>query len=316
MANVITVTMNPSIDISSSVDRVMPTRKLRCKSERRDPGGGGINVARVVKRLGVDVQAIYPAGGSPGVLLRRLLDQEGIAGNAIGISGDTREDLTILDESSGEQFRFVFPGPAMGAEELSRVMDAVAASNPPPEFIVASGSLPPGAPVDLFAALARIARQLGSRFVLDTSGPALKRALDERIYLIKPSLRELSELVGKRLATEDEWRNAAVELVGSGKADVVALTLGERGALLATHDGAFRAPGLALKVASVVGAGDCFLGGMVSSLARGNPLLEAFRLGVAAGSAAVQMPGTALCEKKDVDLLLEKVEPPEQCFAV
>jgi 6-phosphofructokinase 2 len=316
MASVVTVTMNPSIDISSSVDRVMPIRKLRCKYERRDPGGGGINVARVAKRLGTDVRAIFPAGGSPGRLLRRLLDQEGVASDSVEIAGDTREDFTILDESTGEQFRFVFPGPAMDARELDRVQDLVASLDPPPAFIVASGSLPPGAPEDLFAAIARIARQLGSRYVLDTSGPALKRALDEGIHLIKPSLRELSELVGKRLDTEEEWQKAAVELVGSGKVDVVVLTLGAAGALLATRDGVFRSRGLAVKVASVVGAGDCFLGGMVSSLADGKTMLEAFRMGMAAGSAAVQMPGTALCGKDGVDRILPMVAPPKQCFAV
>lgn len=303
--------MNPSIDISSSVDRVAPIRKLRCKPERRDPGGGGINVARVVQRLGVDVLALYPAGGSPGVLLHRLLDAEGVASRPVEIAGDTREDLTILDESTAEQFRFVFPGPRLEARELSGVMELVAGLAPLPGLVVASGSLPPGAPDDFFARLARVVKRRGARFVLDASGAALKHALDEGVWLVKPSLREFGELLGRPLEHEGDWRAAAAELVRSGKAEVVALTLGDRGALLVTAEHAFRAPALPVTVVSAVGAGDSFLGGMVASLARGRSLLESFRVGVAAGSAAVEMPGTALCTRGEVERLVAGVETVE-----
>ena len=315
MADVVTVTLNPAIDISSSVDQVVPIRKLRCKPERREAGGGGINVARVARRLGVDVAAIYPAGGSTGILLRHLLEAEGVASLAVDSAGDTREDFTILDESTGEQFRFVFPGPQLDAAVLARVTDLVGSLAPVPQYLVASGSLPRGAPEGSLADLARLAKRRGCRMVLDASGPALRQALEAGVYLVKPNLRELSELVGRRLDTEREWQDAAAVLVESGKAEVVALTLGHLGALLATRRGVLRLPAIAIKMASAVGAGDSFLGGIMAALVHGRGMTEAFRYGLAAASAAVQQPGTALCTREDVARLVERVAPLDQTLA-
>ena len=312
MVDVVTVTMNPSIDISSTVERVMPTRKLRCTPEHRDPGGGGINVARVLQRFGIDVAAAYPAGGSSGRLLHRLLDAERISSLEVEIAGGTREDFTILDRGTGEQFRFVLPGPRMTRAELQQVLNRIAALTPTPGFVVASGSLPPGAPDSLYAEVGAIAKHIGSRFVLDSSGAALRCALEAGVYLVKPSLRELGELLGRELGSESDWHRAAAELVRSGKAEIVALTLGERGALLATARGVLRAEVPPVEVVSIVGAGDCFLGGMLASLVRDGRLAEAFRFGVAAGSAAVQMPGTALCVRGDVERLVGKVKLIEE----
>ena len=179
MAGLVTVTVNPAIDISTEVERVVPSRKLRCTTVRRDPGGGGINVARVASRLGSDALAIYAAGGSPGRLLGELLDREGISSLPVEIAGETREDLTVFEASTGELYRFVLPGPQMTPAELHRVVERVAAVARVPDYIVASGSLPPGAPDGFYAELAKTSKRLGSRFVLDTSGPALRQALAE-----------------------------------------------------------------------------------------------------------------------------------------
>jgi 6-phosphofructokinase 2 len=301
MPDVVTLTVNPAIDISTSVPRVAATRKLRCTAARRDPGGGGINVARVVKRLGGSVAAIYPAGGDTGLQLRHLLDAEEIESLPIAIAEETRIGFTVSEEDTGKQFRFVLPGPSLAEDKWRACLDALAAAARGPRFIVASGSLPPGVPKNFYAQAARIAKDCGAKFVLDTSGDALDAALREGVYLVKPNLRELRELTGTALADDPALVAAARSLVRTHRAEVVALTLGQRGALLTTPTHTLRAEGPPVQVVSAVGAGDSFLGGMVFQLAAGKSVEDAFRFGVAAGAAAVLSPGTDLGHPKDIE---------------
>ena len=302
MPAIVTITPNPAIDISTSVEEVAPVRKLRCLAARRDPGGGGINVARVVQRLGGEVSAIYPAGGSTGQLLHRLVEREGVRGLTIEISEETREDFTVLEEESGKQYRFILPGAPMREGEWRACLEAVREAGAA-RFLVASGSLPPGVPDDFYAHVARIAKEQGSKLVLDTSGPALAVALREGVYFVKPNLRELRELTPAPLADEAAWITASRSLVESKQAQVVALTLGHHGALITTANETLYAAGLDIQPASTVGAGDSFLGAMVHGLAAGMSLVEASRYGVAAGSAALLNPGTELCHAQDVQRL-------------
>ncbi len=232
MARVLTITMNPSIDISTSVDRVQPTRKLRCAPARRDPGGGGVNVARVANRLGSEAIAVYPAGGSCGERLHKLIDQENIRGLAIPIEEETREDFTVVETSTGHEYRFVSIGPRLSETEWRNCLDAVAAFRDPVDFIVASGSLAPGVPDDFYAWIAKIARGRSAPFALDTSGPPLRAALDHGVDLLKPSLGELRELTGQLLASPAACVAACRKLVEAGQAKAVALTLGSQGAIL------------------------------------------------------------------------------------
>jgi 6-phosphofructokinase 2 len=307
MSDIVTVTMNPAVDVATTVARVEPTRKLRCTAAQRDPGGGGINVARVVKRLGGDVVAIYPEGGSIGRLLTRLVDEQGITSLAIEMAEETRENFTAFDESIGDQYRFVLPGPPMSEAEWRKCIDALASLTPKPRFVVASGSLPPGVPDDFYAQLARAAEALGAKTVLDTSGAALGAAMKAGLFLIKPNLGELRALVQAPLDDERARVDACRGIVASGGAEIVALSLGHEGAMLVTRDGAWRAPALAVKTNSAVGAGDSFVAAMVWSLASGHGLVDAFRCGVAAGSAALLTPGTELSYPEDIHRLLPQV---------
>jgi len=309
MTSVLTITPNPAIDISTSTEHVVPTQKLRCTAIRRDAGGGGINVARVIRRLGSEVAAIYPAGGSAGQLLRRLIERENVRSIVTEVADETREDFTVLDEKSGSQYRFVLPGPTLAEQEWRSCLDALEMLDALPLIVVASGSLPPGVPDDFYARVARIAKIHGSKLVLDTSGKPLAAALDESVYLIKPNLRELQELVNAPLANQHEWVSASRKLIETGRVEVVVLTLGEKGALLITRDLAHRARAPDIRPVSAVGAGDSFVGGMVWSLTTGDSLIDAFRYGVAAGSAAVLNPGTELCHAPDVARLFERIEP-------
>jgi 6-phosphofructokinase 2 len=299
MAEIITLTPNPAIDLSTSVDQIVPMRKLRCTPQRRDPGGGGVNVARVVSRFGGDVEAIFPVGGFTGRLLRRLVDDEGVANRVVEVQAETREDFSVTELGTGQQYRFVLPGPPLKDAEWQGCLDALAATAPPPKFVVASGSLPAGVPDDFYRRAAAVARGLGAKFMLDSSGAPLAAALAHGVYLIKPNLREMRDLAGVELLTQDDWTAAARGFIEAGKVEVVALSLGHLGALLVTRNETLRAQPLPIEPVSTVGAGDSFLGALVFSLARGDTLTDAFRLAVAAGSAALTHEGTALCRPAD-----------------
>lgn len=308
MTDIVTLTMNPSIDVSVSVEQLRPFHKLRCTAERRDPGGGGINVARVAKRLGAKVIAMYPIGGVLGQLLRRLVDQEGIPGLTIPIAGETREDFTALELATGRQYRFILSGPLLSEGDWRACLDTFATLDHGCRFAVLSGSLPAGVPDDFYGRAAGTAKQANMKVVVDSSGTPLRAALQSGVYLIKPSLNELKILTGELLESEADRVKTCRALVDSGQTEVVALTLGDQGALLVTHDRVLRAPALAITPVSAVGAGDSFLGAMVRGLACGQPLETAFRYAVAAGSAALLMPGTELCRREDVERLVDCVK--------
>lgn len=307
MSDIVTVTMNPAIDVATSVERVEPTRKLRCKAVERDPGGGGVNVARVVRRLGGEVTAIYPVGGSIGRLLRRLIDAQDIASITIDVAEETRESFTVFDESIGDQYRFVLPGPHLGEAEWRGCLEALASVAPRPRFVVASGSLPPGVPEDFYAEVARRATALGAKTALDTSGPALREAVKRGVFLVKPNLGELRTLTDAPLGDERTRIAACRQIITAGGAEIVALTLSHEGSLMVTRDGAWRAAPVPVKIVSTVGAGDSFLGGMIWALADGRPLPEAFRYAAAAGAAALLSSGTELSHAEDIRRLLPEV---------
>jgi 6-phosphofructokinase 2 len=147
-ATIVTLTMNPALDITTSVDRVHPTDKLRCGGARYDPGGGGINVARVAHVLGASVAAVFPAGGPTGDVVADLLVAEGVPFHRVRIGGRTRESFTVNDESSGQQYRFVLPGPRLTFSERAQCVDRLRAAAGSAQFVVVSGSLPPDMPGD------------------------------------------------------------------------------------------------------------------------------------------------------------------------
>jgi 6-phosphofructokinase 2 len=302
MAAIVTLTMNPALDIATSTDRVEPTHKLRCARPRYDPGGGGINVARAVHVLGGDAVAIFPAGGAAGEMIQYMLEQQGVPHHAIAISGFTRESLAVEERRTGRQFRFLLPGPEISESDQERCLDQLAIAAAEAKYIIASGSLPLGVPEDLYARVAKLAQSRGKRFILDTSGAALKQA-GRGIHLLKPSLRELGDLVGREIRTEREQERAAREIVEQGRSEIVVVSLGDQGALLVTAKGAERLAAIPVEARGSVGAGDSMLAGIVVSLCRGFELREAVRYGIAAGAAALLGSGTELCRLSDVERL-------------
>lgn len=308
MTDIVTITPNPAVDLSTSVEKVLPVHKLRGLWQRRDPGGGGINVARVIKRLGGDASALYPIGGVTGDLLVKLLDKEGITSLTFPITAETREDFFVTEISTHQPYRFVLPGPQLEVSEWQECLRLLSAFEPFPRYLVASGSLPGGMPDDFYARLAAIAKRRGASFILDTSGPALAAAVAERVDLIKPNLAEMRELIGHEPSDAIEWEAAAKELVHGGRAAIVALTMGHLGAALVTRELVLRAAPLAITPISAVGAGDSFLGALVQGLASGTDLEQCFRQAVAAGAAALLNPGTELCRADDVKRLTAQVK--------
>lgn len=304
MATVLTLTMNPAVDVSTSVDHVIPDRKLRCAAPRYEPGGGGINVARAIHRLGGDAEAWFPAGGTGGELLQHLLEAEGVQYTTLPVHGWTRENLNVVEDLSGRQFRFCMPGATLGVQEWPVFLERLRGRSPAPEYLVASGSLPPGVPEDFYAQLAAAARELGSRLVLDSSGPALARGVAAGVYLLKPSLREFRALTESDDEDESALIARAVEVVTRRKwCTVLLLSLGPSGALLVTPDERWRFSAPAVPTVSSVGAGDSMVAGLLVALGRGRPLRDAARFAVAAGAAAVMNPGTELCRRRDAERL-------------
>jgi 6-phosphofructokinase 2 len=307
MRSIVTLTMNPAVDESTSVPYVLPDRKLRCQAPAFEPGGGGINVARAIRKLGGDALACFPVAGPTGELLRQLLEAEGVRQEPVPVTGWTRENLNVLEEVSGRQFRFCMPGATLSEREWGGFLEWLRQLHPPPDFVVASGSLPPGVPVDFYARVARIARERGSRVVLDTSGAPLACAVEEGVHLLKPSLHEFQALTGEPDADESKLASLADTVIKRRWCEILVLSLGAGGALWVTASERERLAAPAVRIKSSVGAGDSMVAGIVLSLARGRPLGEAVRFGVAAGAAAVMNPGTALCRREDVERLYPQV---------
>ncbi len=310
-AQIVTLTMNPALDITTSVDNVRPTDKLRCEIPRYDPGGGGINVARIGHVLGASVLALFPAGGPTGDVVMSLLKDAGVPFRHVAIGASTRESFTVNEGSTGRQYRFVLPGPRLTFAEREGCLDELRRAALSAEYVVASGSLPPGAPADFYQQVADICRPLGVRLMLDTSGGGL-RHVSSGVYLLKASVRELRECVGRPLVTEAEQLAAAHELVDSGRAEVVLVSLGSRGALLATQHESQRFSAVRMPGGSGVGAGDAMVAAITVGLSRGWPLAKSVGLGIAAGAAMLMTPGTAVCGRADVERLFEQVAEPAE----
>lgn len=303
---IVTVTLNPTIDGSAEAEAIRPFRKIRTSNERYGPGGGGLNVARTILALGGLATAVYLAGGTTGAVLEDLLHAAAVPAKRIAIVGPTRIAHMVFERSTGAEYRFVPEGPTISEHEWTACKNVL--RKLPWDVLVASGSLPPGAPVDSYAQLAGLARERGARLVLDTSGPALRAGLEGGVYLVKPSRGELEFCVGRKLEDEAAQFDAAEELVQSGKAEIVALSLGGDGALLVTREQRLKVKPPPAETRSAVGAGDSFVAAMTLALSQGASTGAAFARGVAAGTAAVLEPGHEAVNPKDVERLFKLVE--------
>ena len=307
MKTIVTMSLNPAIDKSSSVAHVVAERKLHCKPPRFEAGGGGVNVSRAIKKLGGESSLLYTAGGLAGERLKELLDQEGLDHRPFPIAGLIRESLVILEESTGQQYRFGMPGPELKKIEWEQFLQELSTIDPAPDYLVASGSLPPGVPADFYARVARIGKDRGAKTIIDVAGEALEHVLKEGVYLIKPNVGEFRELVGKNIKEESQIRAEAQKIVRSGRCEVLVISLGAAGALMVSAEFTEHILPPTVPIVSKIGAGDSMVAGIILSLARGKPLRESVLFGVAAGSAAVMTSGTELCRREDAERLFENM---------
>lgn len=304
MARILCIALNPAIDISSDAVRVTHTHKTRTHNQRQFPGGGGINVARVIVQLGGRPDLAFLSGGPTGALLEHMLADLPIERMVFPIHDDVRVAFNLHEEATNLEYRFVPEGPLVNEAEVAPVFALLERTEA--EYVVASGSLPRGLPTDIYARMAARAAERGQRFILDASGEPLRIALEQsRVFLAKPSIGELEAATGRKLDRSNAG-DAAMSLVDRGAADYVAVSLGSEGAVVAGREGLTRLAALDVPVASAVGAGDAFVAGITFAFAAGYAADDAFRFGLATGAAAVMTAGTELCRKHDVLALYER----------
>ena len=296
---IVTLTLNPAVDIACVAAQVVPTHKIRTTDERYDPGGGGINVARVVHALGGQALAMILAGDVTGRMLEGMLDAAGVAWQGVPIAGRTRISMNVHESRTGQEYRFVPEGPKVSPDEWRAALALLETVQA--DWVVASGSLPRGVPADFYAQAAAIARMRGQRFALDTSGAALQ--LCHGVSLLKLSQGEFEALVGHPVVGPDAQAREIRSLIAAGRAGMIAVSLGADGAILATDDGLWRRPAMQVEVRGAVGAGDSFLAGLVLGLGRGMARADALDFAMATGAAAVMTIGTAHVQRSDVEAL-------------
>ncbi|HKK54681.1 1-phosphofructokinase family hexose kinase [Marinobacter sp.] len=293
---VVTLCLKPAIDLFCETERLVDDGKSRCRELAREPGGGGINVARNLHAMGVDALAVFAAGGTNGRQVRELLEEEGVPVQCLDIADNTGQNIGLTDASTGKMYHLVFPGQRLDETEWQNCLDYISSLDPAPTYLVLSGSLPEGAPDDFYGRIATDAKAKGIRTILDASGRALAAPLKAGVYLAKLNGEEFAE--SGYSGSLDDYQSmlaAMADMVADGIAEALIVTLDAEGALLASRDGDklhVRPP--RVKVASHIGAGDSFVSGFVYQMHRGKSLPEAYQYGVAAAAAKVQIPGNHL----------------------
>ena len=301
--DIITVTVNPSLDKSTQFTGLVPEQKIRCTAPRYDAGGGGINVSKAISRLGGESLCVFTSGGSTGIMLEELVRQEGIELKAIPTQNWTRENLVALDTNTNAQYRFCFPGALITKIEKDKIIQTIQELKP--KYLVLSGSLNEGLPTDFYKSVADLAKLSGSKIIVDTSGEALQKVLETGVYLVKPNVGELAKLIGVARLEMEEVEAAARTLIEKGSVEIVVVSLGSHGAVLVTNDQTEFVPAPNVVKKSTVGAGDSMVGGMVWALSQNKSLKEVVQWGVACGSAATMNEGTQLFKLEDAKRLFE-----------
>jgi 1-phosphofructokinase family hexose kinase len=301
--DIVTITVNSALDKSTHFKGLVPEQKIRCEEPRFDAGGGGINVSKAISRLGGTSMAVFTSGGPTGKMLEELVAKEGIVYEAVAVESWTRESFVAVDDNTNSQYRFGFTGGKISEEESDRMLETIAALKP--KFLVASGSLNEGLSDDFYRKIAEIAKKSNAKLIVDTSGEALKKALEVGVYMIKPNVGELAKLIGVERLELEEVNEAAKQIIAKGGAEIVVVSLGPQGAVLVTKDVYEFVPAPNVAKKSTVGAGDSMVGGIVWALSQNKSLKEVIRWGVACGSAATMNEGTQLFKFEDAKRLFE-----------
>ena len=301
-----TVTLNPALDRTIWVRQVKPDDTNRIEKEERYAGGKGIDVSRVLKKLGISGKALGFVGGFTGLELEGRMLNEGIGCDFVRISGETRTNIIINETSTGHQLSFSERGPEIQPYELMQVIRKIEEIDSI-EYMVISGSLPPGVHPEIYRKIIEMAKGKGAKVVLDTDGESLKVGIQANPDVIKPNIHELGRLVDTELKNTGEVIEAARNIQKQG-VDIVLVSMGAKGIILAASDEQWLAAPPKVDVVNTIGAGDSSVARFVYGWIEEKPLKEALAFAVAAGTATTLRPGTALCEKDDVFRLIPQVE--------
>jgi 6-phosphofructokinase 2 len=310
MTDILTITANPALDLSTEAPAVVPDRKLRCSAPLVHPGGGGVNISRAIANLGGRSRALVAHGGTTGQELIRLIEAEGLTPESLGVDHPTRQSVSVGDQATGLQYRFMLPGAIWSEADAETARAAILGAVAPGALVLPSGSLPPGLSVDFFLGLAGDLAAKGARMILDTSGPALARAAEARsgLYVLRMDTAEAEELTGRRLTDLADIATLATSLLAAEAAEIVMIAAGAQGTVISSPDwmGLTRPP--VVVPHSKIGAGDSFMGAFALSIARGDDPVTACCWGTAAAASAVQEEGTRLCQRGDVERFFAQVE--------
>ena len=298
---ILTITLNPCIDKSTKLDTLQSESKLRCTDVLNEPGGGGINVSKALKKLETASVALFPAGGHNGNMLCSLLKEEGIPFHAVDTKVETRENWIVLEESTNNQYRFTFPGRAVMEETIQSLLDEIRSFNP--VFVIASGSLPPELPDYFYELIVKNAASVGAKCIIDTSGTALQALKGKHVFMIKPNISELSKMLNIEKLEKKDIADAAQQAVFDGFSEMIIVSMGADGAWLVTKDEKHFSAAPPVKKRSTVGAGDSMVAGITFMLQQQRSLKEVISFGVACGTAATMNEGTKLFNKEDAEHL-------------
>jgi 6-phosphofructokinase 2 len=301
-----TLTINPSLDKSTHFPGLVPEQKMRCEKPRYDAGGGGINVSKAIVKLGGNSLCVFTSGGSSGEMLEELINNEKIENSAIKTKNWTRENFIAFENTTKAQYRFGFPGNALLDDEQDKIIQII--KDLQTDYLVISGSLNEGLPSDFYQKITEIAKSIGIKVIVDTSGEALQKVLETGVYLIKPNIGELAKLIGAERLELPEVEKAAKKLIEDKSAEIVVVSLGAEGAILVSKDETHLVKAPKAEKKSTVGAGDSMVGGMVWALSQNKTLKEVLQLGVCCGTAATMNEGTQLFKGEEVKKLLKEIQ--------
>lgn len=303
---IVTLTINPSLDKSTHFTGLIAEQKIRCEKPRYDAGGGGINVAKAISKLGGKSTCIFTSGGSSGEMLEDLIAKEKLESNVIKTKNWTRENFIAFENKTKAQYRFGFPGNEFSEDEKDKILQTIKELQT--DYLVISGSLNEGLATNFYQKIAKIANESSIKVIVDTSGEALKKVLETGVYLIKPNIGELAKLIGVERLELPEVEKAAKKLIEDKSAEIVVVSLGADGAILVTKEETHLVKAPKVEKKSTVGAGDSMVGGMVWALSQNKTLKEVIQIGVCCGTAATMNEGTQLFKVEDVMKLLQDIE--------
>lgn len=302
---IVTITLNPCIDKSTSIEKLKPEAKLRSTEVKNEPGGGGINVSKALQKLETPSVALFASGGHNGEMLKSLLKEEAIHFHAVDTKVETRENWIVLETSSNEQYRFTFPGRNVEEATVKHLLDELRSFSP--NFIIASGSLPPGLPENFYGLVVKYANTTGAKCIVDTSGEALRALQGKGTYLIKPNIGELCKLLAIEKLEKNEVDDAAQQLIQNGYAEIVVVSMGIDGAWIVNADEKYYTAAPKVEKKSTVGAGDSMVAGITYMIQKNESLKNIIRFGVCCGSAATMNDGTELFKVEDVWRLYNRI---------